>query len=215
MLLLFPLSLEILTYLTHHGIAALSSTDHSNRLTAYTNNGQSLRELGNLSDSLDNFRKALLFTDLKKINELDVWLLNCMIAVMSISTTWKDYEQIEQLVLKNFASTEGLEPESRIDLYTFGLQRYASLAQSLQAAKLACPFFPMELQNQEQEYAREHSSSSSSSSSRNTTIRIGTIYRHIGHFSLTDTYIFGPFTMVLTCLQDISVMTGEITLWGG
>ena len=144
--------------------------DHNNRLTAYSNNGQSLRELLEFSDSLNNFREALQFTDFDNIRGIDVWLLNCMIAVMAISTNWKEYEKIENFVLQHFLSTNGLEADARIDLYTFGLQRYASLSQSLQAAELGCPFFPLELESKDIQNKVEYNRDG------RIPIRIGTVY---------------------------------------
>ena len=146
---------------------ALSTQDRSNRLTALSNNGQCLRELGRLSDSLDNFREALQFTNKNEIDALDVWLLNCMIAVMAISSTWRDYEKVEELVLRHFASAKGdmIEADGLylyldgLDLYTFGLQRYASLPQSLQAAKLGCRYFPLQFFDKGVQHDVEHTRS--------------------------------------------------------
>ena len=44
-----------------------------------------------------------------------------MIAVMAISSTWRDYEKVEELVLRHFASAKDdmIEADGRLDLYTF------------------------------------------------------------------------------------------------
>ena len=89
---------------------------------------------------------------------------------MAISTNWKEYEKIENFVLQYFLSTNALEADARIDLYTFGLQRYASLSQSLQAAKLGCPFSPLEFESKDIQNTLEYSRDG------RIPIRIGTLY---------------------------------------
>ena len=114
--------------------------DTVNQITALSNMGQCIREMGDYPQSLETFDRAMTYVNTSQLKPLDVWIINNMFALMTIASHWKNYEQLENLLMKNFhrAGLYEKDSESLLDLYTFSLQRYVSLEIDKQAALVGC-----------------------------------------------------------------------------
>ena len=135
--------------------------DMENFLMISNNLGQSLREMGNLSESLDVFHGIVaeevnnLFVNASEnqaqsslLNALYRWSFSNALAMYGMTSNWRNIEYVEhyleqKVMSKSFLESLSILPlNSPVDPYTFSLIRFASRKSDKEVCMASCQFLP-------------------------------------------------------------------------